>query len=377
MKKSFTLFINSIKHLVSCVLCLLSKKLSRVLFLVSCVFCLTSLTTYSQIGGNSTYQFLDLTNSARIQGIGGDFLPVKDNDISLALSNPSIISKELDNNMALNFINYFSDVKIGNISYSKTFNTLGSFCANVQYANYGTFTETDPTGQNIGNFTANEEAVSIGWGRQLDSLFSIGANIKSIFSNLYTYRSFGLAVDVAGTYVSPDKFFTATLIAKNIGRQITTYTDGVIEPLPLEMQVGISKTFEHVPLKFIILYNHIEQFNLSYNDPNNPDVTTDPITGLVTEKSNISKGLDKLMRHFVFGLEFIPLQYFNLQFGYNYQRRQELGLISKMSLTGFSGGIGVKISKFKINYSLSKYSLAGSPNTITISTNISSFYTKK
>ncbi len=332
---------------------------------------------YSQIGGNSTYQFLNLTNSARIQGIGGDFLPVNDNDISLAMTNPSIISKELDNNMALNFINYFSDVKIGNISYSKTFNKLGSFCANVQYVNYGAFTEADATGQNIGSFSANEEALSIGWGRQLDSLFSIGANLKSIFSNLYTNRSFGLAVDVAGTYVSPDKYFTAVLIAKNIGRQITTYTDGVNEPLPFEMQVGISKTFEHVPLKFIILYDHLEKLNLSYNDPGNPDITTDPLTGQVTQKSNISKSIDKFMRHFVFGLEFIPVKYFNLQFGYNFERRKEMGLASKMSLTGFSGGVGVKISKFNINYSLAKYSLAGSPNTITISTNLSSFYSKK
>ena len=44
---------------------------------------------------------------------------------------------------------------------------------------------------------------------------SLSELISNPFSlNLYTYRSFGLATDIAGTYVSPDKYFTADLIAK-------------------------------------------------------------------------------------------------------------------------------------------------------------------
>ena len=143
------------------------------------------------------------------------------------------------------------------------------------------------------------------------------------------------------------------------------------------MEIGIANTLAHSPFKIIVLYDHIEKFNLTYNDPNNPDVTINPLTGQVTEKSNISKILDKLMRHFDVGIEFIPVKYFNIQLGYNYERRQELGIASRMSITGFSFGLGVRISKFLINYSLSKYSLAGSPNTITISTNLSNFYSKK
>jgi hypothetical protein len=121
----------------------------------------------------------------------------------------------------------------------------------------------------------------------------------------------------------------------------------------------------------------LEKFNLSFNDPNNPDVTVDPLTGQVTEKSNISKDLDKLMRHFIFGVEFIPVKYFNIQLGYNYERRKELGVDTKMSVTGFSLGLGVRISKFNINYSWARYHLAGSPSNLTISTNLSSFFSKK
>ncbi len=331
---------------------------------------------YPQIGGNSIYQFLNLTNSARIAALGGDFTPLKDKDISFALSNPSIINKDLDNDIALSFINYYSGINMGYVTYSKTFDKIGSFAGNVQYVNYGDFKRTDETGNILGEFKANEYAVCLGWGRQLDSLLSIGANLKSILSYFDDYRSYGLAVDVAGTYSNPKNHITATLIAKNIGTQLKTYTQGSSEPLPFQLQAGITKGFAHVPLRFSLLYNHIEKFNLIYVDPNNSPDKTDPITGEVILQSNLGKSLDKLMRHIVVGAEFIPAKFLSIQLGYNYQRRKELGIDSKMSLVGFSGGVGIKISKFSLNYSRVTYHLTRSPNYLTLSMNISELFKK-
>lgn len=333
--------------------------------------------SYCQIGGNSTYQFLNLTNSARIVGTGGDFLPVKDDDISLALSNPSVINDKMNHHLALSFIDYFSDIKMGYATYSRTTKKFGSFCANFQFINYGTFTKADETGNIIGEFNAKEQAVTLGWGRQLDSSFSIGANFKSVFSHLDEYRSYGLAVDVAGTYFNRQNNFTAVLLAKNIGRQLKAYNTGNVEPFPFEIETGISKKFQHVPLRFDIIYNHLEKFDLTYNDPNNPDTKTDPLTGQVIEKSNINKSLDKLMRHLKFGIEFLPVKYFSLRMGYNYQRRKEMRIDTKVSTIGFSWGFGIKISKFNLYYSRAKYYFNGSPNYITLTTNISNFFPKR
>jgi hypothetical protein len=100
-----------------------------------------------------------------------------------------------------------------------------------------------------GTFTAGEYAFNLGWGRQLDSLFSIGANLKNIYSHLDTYHSYGIAVDVAGTYSSAKSQFTATLMALNIGRQLKYYIDGNNEPLPFEVQLGLSKKLAHTPFR--------------------------------------------------------------------------------------------------------------------------------
>lgn len=333
--------------------------------------------SYSQIGGDNTYNFLDLTNSARIAAMGGNFLAIKDNDVSLGLSNPSLITEKMDNNLAFSFVDYYTDINYGFAMYSKTFEKFGSFIGSMQFIDYGKFTYADATGATYGKFKAGEYACNIGWGRQLDSLFSIGSNLKFIYSDLEDYNSFGIAVDVAASYHNPKNQLTVSFIASNIGRQLKAFHTGNIEPLPFELRLGMSKTLKHIPLKYSILYNHIEKWDLIYNDPNDPSNEIDPFTGEAQSKKGIEKFADNFMRHIVLGSEFMFTKNFSLRLGYNYQRRNELKIRDKVSTVGFSWGFGIKVSKFNINYSRATYHLAGSPNYITITTNLSDFISKK
>jgi hypothetical protein len=327
----------------------------------------------AQIGGNSVYKFLNLTSSARTAAMGGNFLAVKDGDLTQALFNPSIIDVQMDNSLALSFVDYYTDVNYGFASYAKSFNKIGTYHATMQYINYGEFTYADETGQTYGTFSANELAMNIGWGRSLDSLWSIGANFKFIYSGLEDYQSYGLAADVAGSYHNPKNDFTMSLIFRNIGSQIKPYRSGHFEPIPFEINFGMSQRLKHLPFRYSILLTNLHKWDLTYFDPNDPDNKIDPITGEVQEKNGFSDFADKAMRHVVVGGEFIPSKYFSIRFGYNYQRRQELGVSSKMGMVGFSWGFGLRISKFQIDYSRATYHLNGSPNYITIRTRFSDF----
>ena len=191
--------------------------------------------------------------------MGGDFLTINDNDINLISANPSLLNPEMHNHLGVAYVDFFTDVNYGSASYSRSFEKLGSFAASLKYIDYGKFDYADETGERTGNFYAGETALDIGWGRRLDSLFSIGANLKLIYSSLERYNSFGMAVDVAGSYFSRDRSFTMSLIAKNIGRQLKAYNGGNIEPLPFELQFGLSKRLAHfllvIPFCIIILRN--------------------------------------------------------------------------------------------------------------------------
>lgn len=327
----------------------------------------------AQTGGTSTFDFLNLPNSARNAALGGNFLAIADDDVTLAYANPSLITPEMHNHLALSFVDYFSDINYGYASYVRSFGPTGTFAGTLHFIDYGKFVAADPTDQLLGNFTAQEMALNIGWGRSLDSNFSIGANFKGIYSAFESYTSTGLAVDVAASYTNPEARFTVSLIVRNAGIQLTTYRPGDREPLPFEVAIGVSKRLEHVPLRFSILATQLQKWDLTYEDESatNSNGLTDE-----SKSSGLSGLADKLMRHVVLGAELQPTRALSFRVGYNYQRRQQLKVESKMSTVGFSWGIGLRVSKFQFNYARSNDHLAGSPNYITITTNLGDFFGK-
>ncbi len=351
------------------------KKYSLILLITFVLFSLSDLK--SQVGGDAVYQFLNMPNSARIASMGGDFLAIDDDDIMLALANPSLISDKMNNSLGLSFVDYYTDINYGYAQYGRTFDKAGSFVATMQFINYGKFTEADETGLQYGEFSAGDYALNIGWGRRLTPRWSIGANMKLIYSHLYIYNSFGMAVDVAGSYISDNRLFTASLIAKNIGYQIVPYRGGEHEPLPFEIQAGISQKLNHLPFRYSVLLTHLEKWDLRYEDPDNPSGGTDPFTGEANQVSGLEKFADNLMRHIVIGGELLLGKHFSLRGGYNYMRRQELKVNTKTALVGFSWGFGIRISTFHLSYARSTYHLVGSPNYVTLTFNLSDFSKKK
>lgn len=330
----------------------------------------------AQLGGRYAYSFLEQPISARISALGGNQAAINDNDMHIGFVNPSMITPQLNNNLALNYVDYFAGSNFGSVNYAHTFNKVGSFMGTIQFMDYGKFDYADETGNPGGTFGASDFAFTLGWGRQLDSVFSIGAAAKLIYSFYEGYNSFGFAVDVAGTYESKTGW-TMSVIARNLGMQVTTYTSGVRDPLPFNLQYAISKRLKHVPFLFSVIYDHIEKWDLTYNDPANPAGGTDPITGEENEQSGIAKFGDQLIRHFVVGGEIYIGKNLVLRGGYNFRRRAEMKVTTKPGMVGFSWGVGVRISKFKINYSRSTYHLIGSPNFLSLTVDIDAFSNDK
>lgn len=354
----------------------MALKISKIGFVLFFLF-LSNQELYPQIGGNGTYKFLNYSNSARLAGLGGNFAAIYDNDITICVANPSLINPEISNLMVLSYVNSPGGINYGFAAYSRTFSKTGSLLGSLQFINYGSFTGADEAGNKTGSFSAGEYALSLGWGRKLSPLFSIGANGKLVYSHLETYNSFGLAVDVAGTYHSKDESFTASLIGRNIGSQIVPYLPGQYEALPFEIQLGISEKLKHVPLRFSQVLTNLQRWNLRYEDSYNPNNQPDPITGEVKTTPGAEKIADEIMRHIVLGAELSVAKVLALRIGYNYQRRQELKLYDSPGMAGFSFGAGLRIKMFNISYTRSTYqSGSPNPNYITVGINLNEFAKK-
>jgi len=336
-----------------------------------------SVNTFAQIGGGNIYEFLNLPHSARVAALGGKLISIKDNDLNLSFNNPSLLNSSMEKQLVLNYVNYFSDINYGYVSYSISDKKLGNFAAGIYFINYGEFIAADPTGQITGNFKASEYAFNLIWSKPIDSLFTFGVNVKPIFSVFEQYSSFGMAADFGITYCNTEKLFTAALVLKNIGTQISTYYSKNREPLPFEIQFGISQQLEHAPFRFSFLAHHLETFDLTYKNTNEPNPGFDPFTGKAIPEKKLGKFAEKIMRHIIVGVEIIPSENFFVQFGYNYQRKKELQISSRSSTVGFSWGFGFKISKFQFGFGRATYHLAGSSNHFSIITNFSGLLKKQ
>jgi hypothetical protein len=72
------------------------------------------------------------------------------------------------------------------------------------------------------------------------------------------------------------------------------------------------------------------------------------------------------LRHIIIGAEVIPHKNFYFSAGYNYQRRSELRVDSKVSTVGFSWGFGINTSWLDIELGRATYHLAGSSTNVSL-----------
>ncbi len=318
----------------------------------------------AQIGGESTYQFLELTNSARMAALGGNQIALNDStDLNLSYNNPAALQKTMENMLVVNYVNYLADINYGYVSYARSYDSIGNFAVGMHYINYGNFLEATKEGDLTGNeFSAAEYALNIIYSNQYKRL-RYGANLKPILSSLESYRSFGIALDLGASIATKDNLTNVALVARNIGTQISTYyQDGNREPIPFDLQAGISRRLQHAPVILSLTLQHLNHWDLADSDK---DETFD------ISINNPDESLAKqFMRHAILGVELLPSENFVIRAGYNYQRRQELKFDDKVSTVGMSLGFGVKVKRFRFDFATSRYHLAGSSNLFSLAINL-------
>lgn len=323
----------------------------------------------AQTGGRRVYNFLNYSYSSRLMALGGNLVSVYDEDLSLLGVNPSYIGERHHNALALNFTDYFANSGYCAALYSYTFPKAGSFAASVQHVGYGSFQGTDEYGLETGTFYAGDYALNIGWGRELSPNFTIGANLKMILSTYESYNSFGMAVDVAGSYHNPQKRLSLTLLAKNIGSELKTFAPGDLEIIPFDLQFAFSQRLKYVPIRYHISLHDLYRWNMNYYGKDNPFLTTDAFTNVIIYPSKASQFFDNLFRHFVFGIEIEPSKYFSLQVAYNHNVHQEMKIMARSSMAGFSYGFTINVKGIQLGFARQHFAPGATPNCFNLALN--------
>ncbi|RSK38220.1 type IX secretion system protein PorQ [Mangrovimonas spongiae] len=331
----------------------MSRKITFLLFSL-----LFNFVASAQVGGETTYQFLNLVSSPRQAALGGKVLTNVDYDVTQALYNPSTINVEMDNQLAVNYTSYLGDINYGTAAYAYTWDRrTQTLHIGVNYINYGKFDGYDEYGNATNTFTGNEAAISVGYARQIGySDFYLGGNVKLITSKLEQYNSFGAALDAGLLYINEDIEFQASLVVRNAGFQITTYA-GQNEPLPLEIAFGMSQTLENVPLRWHLTFENLQKWPIGVANPARAE--TD-LEGNQTQDEVSFFG--NVLRHTIIGAELFPKGGFNIRLGYNFRRGEELRIVDQRNFSGISAGVGLKFGKFRFSYTHARYTSASNAN---------------
>lgn len=334
------------------------------------VFCLLFFinTTTAQVnGGQYAFEYLRLSNAPHVSALGGISVADPDNDIAFALQNPAMMRPGMHNELQLVYNSFYAGIKIMNLQYgyyAPKINT--SFFFGVQYLNYGTFQETNVIGNTIGDFHAVDYALTLGASRSYLEHWRYGADLKWANSSLYQYKGKAALMDVGVNYYDTATLWDVGITAKNMGVMVKKYDpNNPAEPVPFDLQMGVSKKFKHMPLRLIATVQHLYEWDIRYANP--ADLTgTNSLGTTDTASDKGSHFGDKLFRHFIFGAELTLAKRITITASYNDLQRRELALQTQPGLAGFAFGAGIDLKKFQIHYARTYYYVSGPYNEFSI-----------
>ena len=310
------------------------------LFLI-CTFLLsTSAVVAQKVNADEVYSFITLPYSAKATSLGGLNISSIGSDLGLAMYNPGLLESSMDKELHLSVKSYFSNIQQYDFSgahYLPKRNWVLGW--GIHYMGYGNITMTDASGNEMGNFLANDYVAQVSIASSFKQNIILGATLKLIQSNYGIYKSTGLAMDVSMAYTSSNNLLRASILANNVGLQVHSYTEK--ERLPLNIIMGVSKKLENAPIQFSLTAQRLSIWNNSFYDPSfyNQEGYKPP------------SAAQDIFNHIIIGAEANLAEQVSLDFGYNFIRRFDLNIQNQQNwFNGFSAGMGLKLPRVTIQY---------------------------
>jgi len=312
------------------------------------------------VGGQRAFEFLRLSPSPHISALGGISIISPTKDVMMSMANPALLRPEFHTNLGLNYNAYYADTKVMNLFYAHhapSINTTFGF--GIHYLKYGTFTLTDALGNVNGDGHAVDYAIQLNASKSYLERWRFGTALKLANSQLLTKKSSAILFDFGLAYADTNSQWYFGAAIKNAGIALKKYDPNEAQPMPLDLQLGITKKFKKAPFSFMMLGHHLYQWDVRYDNPadqvSNQLLFSDTTTSTKTKKYFA----DKFFRHIVFALDVNLGKRLEFSVGYNHLRRSELAISERKGMSGFSLGGGLYANKFTIHYAQSYYHIAG------------------
>ena len=297
------------------------------------IFCIlhTALSISAQ-ESQAAYDFLRLPVSAHAAALGGDNVTLIEDDAALTFHNPALLSSVTDKTIGLGFMTYMEGARMASASFSRAVGDKASWGVGAQYADYGKMKEMDENNRQTGEFSAKDIFVAGTFSYQLTERIVGGITAKMINSYIGSYSSLAMGVDLGVNYFDPNREWSVSVVARNLGGQLKAFDDHY-DRMPIDVQAGVSKRVTKAPFRLSATLVDMTHWDYRFID------------------------------HLVCGVDVLLSQTIWIGAGYNFRRAREMTLLKGTDEesshgAGFSMGAGLQLERFKLNLAYGKYHIS-------------------
>lgn len=288
----------------------------------------------------TVFNFLRLPVSAHAAALGGENITIVEDDASLLFHNPALINNVSDRTLNLNMMTYMEGCFTGSASFLRAAGERGTWAASGQYFSYGSMRETTSDGHQTGDFSAKDIALGGSYAYSLSNHFSGGITAKLAASYLGSYSSLAAVVDLGLNYYNSKGEWSASLVARNLGGQLSAYDDE-FERMPFDLQLGVSKRLVGSPLRLSLTLVRLTDWQY---------------------------GIGK---HLVIGADLLLGEQFYVCAGYNGLRSSEMKISEGESESAHGAGLtfggGLSLQRLKLAVAYARYHVSASSLMVNLS----------
>ena len=332
------------------------RPLTYILLLLATSVCV------SAQNGSTAYNFLNISSSAKIYGLGGVNISLVDDDVSTIDQNPALLGPEMSNMLGMNYMHYVGGSNFAGARYAHSAGEHAGWSAAIQYFGYGSIKEATSDGTIIGSFSPKDVSFSRMYSHDITDRLRGGIAVKAIYSSYAEFSAFALATDLGVNYYDPERDLSFSVVVANLGGQVKRF-DEAYHRLPFDIRAGWTQSFGSFPVRFSVTAWNLTKWHLPYYDEGDGS-ESDPGKTVDSFGSN-------LLRHLVFAADFIPSEKFYLGIGYNYKTRTDMSSYSRSLLSGVSLAAGLRLKAFSLGLAFAQPHKSASTFMVNISTRLS------
>lgn len=296
----------------------------------------------AQHQGESIYRFLDISPDARSAALGGSHAATINPHSSQFITNPAFLNVSDTEQIHFSYLNHLGDIRYGTANYARTIPDIGNVSASLRYLSYGSMTRYDEFGNESGSASANDIALTLGFGAPVTQQLSYGISATGIYSSLIGYRSSAISFSGGLLYELPGSETAVGAYLNNAGTQLSTY-NGIDEPLPLNLALGIVHRLQYIPVRLHLTFQKLNNWSLEYaGEAESPDF------------------LDNMVRHVTGGAEFLFGERITARLGYDSWLNDQTQTGKRVDGAGLSFGIAIHLNSINIDFSRTSFSDMGS-----------------